>query len=302
MARGGITTRRVTALLGLCAVFAAVGVALAFAGSVLEPGRALFARLGEVPEGGARFARLVEGILGASIAGRWTATAWIVHVALRRGDRWAARAILLSHAVWLGIAGLAVARAGTLWLLALDALPALALLGLTLGLALRPAERAPAAPRLRGVRRVLLWICAFSIGTGAMTLAIRTAPFDLYNAAIADHFFGGPMSLASVAFERLGFGLIGAAVAAHFVILTAVMWRAGHERWAPWAVLTSMSAWFFVDSAICVAEGAWFNIAMVNLPSFLAAAVPATWAIVAARGERAGPIAYPERDARVDER
>jgi hypothetical protein len=67
---------------------------------------------------------------------------------------------------------------------------------------------------------------------------------------------------------------VGATFLGHFAMLAWAVHRAGDQAWALRAVIVSMLAWFCVDSTTGVLHGAWFNLAMVNIPSLFAVAIP----------------------------
>lgn len=272
-------------LLGACAFFALVGVTLALAGgAVFGLWRELVSSAiwdGPMPASVVPFAELTDGILGGSIVGKWVASAWLVHEPLRRRERWGLRVLLFSHVGWFVIDSTASILYGAAINVAIINLFPLVLVG---GLALamwRHTVEIDGDPRPRP-RSVLLLtlVCAMSIVVGlACAFAIRSPLFALYEQGIADTYFASEISATWIPWERFAYGLIGGAIAGHFIALTGALLRAPNERWVYLAVLTSMLAWFGVDTTMSIVHGAWFNVLQVNLPSLLATLAPLLFAL-----------------------
>lgn len=252
------------ALLACCAGLAAASLVFAYqpawAGAWSGWSDAALARLDVVP--------LTVGILGGSALGKWVASLWLVAGPLRRGERWAVGALGASHATWLFVQALG-AGARTLWL---SVAPAV-VIGLLL-LALWKGTR-PGAPIVRSrARLALALVCLVSIGTGVgAAFAFETPIFELYRDGLVELY--GPAD-AQRAWWSVSFGAIGAHIAGHFVALTAFAWFGRRPREVVAAAVTSMLAWFVVDTSVTVLEGAWFNLVLVAVPSLIAVIVPST--------------------------
>lgn len=278
-----------TALLASCAMFALVGVTLALAGELVfglwrdAVAEALWG--GAFPESLREYAAFTDGVLGASIAGKWVACLWLVHEPIRRRERWGLAALLAAHLTWFAIDATASVMLGAwvnVWMI--DLLP-LVLVG-GLAVALWPHTKATARPPgpIRASVRLLALVCLASIAIGVLcAFAIRSPIFHYYGAATAETFFGGATEGAWVDWQRFAYGLIGATIAGQFVALAVMLARAPHERWVLHAVASSMTVWFVLDTSLSALHGAWFNIVQVNLPSYLAAVIPWAFSYAASR-------------------
>lgn len=275
------------------AVFALVGLVLAFGGAQAfgfwrdAVAQALYGRA--FPDALAAYAGLTDGILGGSIVGKWVAIGWLVHEPLRRRERWALKLLLLAHGAWFVIdaaASLLYGARVNVWLI--DLVPLVLVGGLALALWPHTVETPRPSNAARPSVRVLTWVCAASIGIGLMAaFAIRSLPFAYYNASTAAAFFDGTMSADALAWQRFAYGLIGAAIAGHFIVLTGALRRAPRERWVLHAVASSMTAWFVVDTAGSLMHGGLFNVLQINVPSYAATMIPA-W--IAYRGRKPGTV------------
>ena len=277
-----------------CVAFVGVGLLVGLAGESVfglwrdEVSGSLFGH--PFPETLRGFARLTDGILGGSIVGKWVATAWLVHEPLRRRERWAIGALLASHLGWFVIdssASLLYGAAPNIWLINLAPL---VLVG---GLALVMAPMTKSVPRDRGpVRRsvrVLTVVCAMSIGVGLVSAFLIESPlFGLYRGGIAEAYFAGTIGEEGLLWTRFAYGLIGGTLAGHFIALTAMLLWAPRQRWVLFAVLSSMLAWFVLDSGVSLYAGGAFNVLQVNLPSLLVTLAPLAFAL---RREDPGPDA-----------
>jgi hypothetical protein len=76
-------------------------------------------------------------------------------------------------------------------------------------------------------------------------------------------------------FRAWSFALLGGTMASWGVALLWVVARpfARREPWAWWAVVTSLAAWFPVDTALSAAHGVWVNVAF-NAAALLMLAIP----------------------------
>lgn len=279
-------------LLLACGAFAVVGLTVAALGEAvfgLWRDQVAWSIWGApFPDELRAYAGFTDGVLGGSIVGKWVACAWLVHEPIRRRERWGLVALLAAHLGWFAIdatASLLCGAAVNIWLI--DLLPLATVLGLALSLWPYTRSTDP-PPKPRPSVRVLLAVCLLSIVIGvASAFAIRSPLFAVYDQATADAFFGGATEGRWVDWQRFTYGLIGATLAGHFVALAAMLWRAPAERWVLRAVATSMTAWFLVDTAACVAHGAWFNILQINLPSYLGTML--VWAVATRREGGARP-------------
>lgn len=101
------------------------------------------------------------------------------------------------------------------------------------------------------------WTAALGLAVG-----INTPLFQVWTSRV----------LANPDWLGLFFGPIGATICAHFVMLVPAS-RRGHDR----LVVLTVLAWFMVDSARTVAEGAWFNLLLINLPCLAMVGGAALW-------------------------
>ncbi len=271
--------RRAHLLLELaCLGFAGLGLLLACFGhtALFGPWRAavgadLFGA-GGIPADLGPFLRTTDAILGGSIIGKWVAAWFLVHHGVRAGRRWAWLALLAGHGTWFLLdSGRSLALGVPSNVLLINLFPGIGFLALLLWG--RPGSWTP--PTVSAPRPAWRWMtaaCAASVGIGlGVVFAPRSPPFAVYNAALHARF---GVSEAVVTWELFAYALVGATFTAQFVML---WWAAAAERGAPWvgrAVIASVLAWFCVDSVGCALQGAWFNIALVNVPSLLLVALP----------------------------
>jgi len=97
-------------------------------------------------------------------------------------------------------------------------------------------------------------------------------PMGVYDHLLAEHLYG-LAELPPPAAEAFAFAMIpfGATDAAYFALVGAVV-RYGfptRQPWTWWAVVGSFSLWLVADTAGSMWVGAWFNVALVNLPCAL---------------------------------
>lgn len=270
---------RVRWLAATCLGFASLGVALAV-GHRFEFASSLIAWLvlhvdGPPSAGMDPFVGMTLGILGGSIAGKWLAAWWLVAVPLRRREAWAWSASWAGLMVWwalelsagvvLGVAEVPLVIGGGVLLL---------FGGQLLRCRPAPADQATIGPV--GGYRSLGWVCIAFAGLGVLVaLAPRSFPFAVYNRLLADHFYAGSVPSSAWVWHAYAYGAIGATFAAHFVLLAWCSRHAeGQSRWVLRAVVSSVLVWFVVDSAVCIAYGAWFNVLMINVPTLLFLAPP----------------------------
>jgi hypothetical protein len=279
----------------ICLGFAALGAVLPFAyGSPLF---ALYRAEVATAIGDAAMAsdggtlRLVLGITGGSIAGKWIAHWAVVRFGLRARMRWARDATLAGLVSWLVLDSVS-SLAGGAWanvafvngLPPLLVLPLLALVWGDCDRTAAPASREHASPA-----RLALASALFGCGTGlVIALAMETAAFDTWRAGLSSAFFAGePVPASARALVRFFAGPIGGSTLGQFVLLAYVARHAmpSGERWAwRWSLL-SVLVWAGVDSAYCLACGGAFNVVLVNVPCLALVVPPLLWA--GSRAERA---------------
>lgn len=224
----------------------------------------------------------MAGILGASQIGKWLAAWAILRSAPPARHGWAWRA-LFGALIALGLF-----EFGLLLLAGIPAGEASAELLVTVFVALllwreRGAE-SDASTDTANTARPLAWraLEAFAwvnVGLGlCLNFVLFTPPFEMYRASMDALWFpaGAPAELE--AWLRYGYGAIGAAFAAHFLLLAALARHAAQERWAWLTYAGTLGAWFLVDSACSAAHGAWFNLLQINLPALVLAGALLIWA------------------------
>ena len=260
-------------LAGACLAFAGLGLVLAVAGSTSifamwnEPAIPLF--FGEVPppEGFFQFRGFTYGILGGSIAGKWVATWWLVREPLKRRERWAWYAALTGLLSWFLVDSAVSVSTGAMfnvWMINLLPLAMVGPLLFAMRSGLNSSEK-PVFPISKSLLVIMCWAFAFG---GLVVATLVTSPlFVTYTHSISNTFFtGGELSPEIRHFQQFVFGPIGGTFLAHFLILAFVAHHAGHESWARTAILTSVLAWFVIDSTCSALHGAWFNLAQANVP------------------------------------
>ena len=213
------------------------------------------------------FSTATLGILGGSITGKWVAAWWLVRYPLAAGARWAWWALVAGLLGWFCLDG-TVSILHDAWfnIVSINLAP-LVLVGIPLFRArhgLTPRAREPLPPRWRPLLAATIGFAVFGL---VLTFAATSSVFDFYAAAIADTFFGGHAPAEATTWQGFIYGLIGATFTAHFAMLAWACVMAGGRAWVRSMVITSMLAWFCVDSATGLVHGAHFNLWMVNVPS-----------------------------------
>jgi hypothetical protein len=127
-------------------------------------------------------------------------------------------------------------------------------------------------------RRALLIITAvFAVLAIGWSVLGSFDPFGFYEGYMAQWLFGAD-SLPDPAKRAFAFALIpaGATTAAFFVLVHLIVHHAftRREAWAYRAVVVAVLVWFVVDSALSALHGAWFNIAIANVPCLVVVGVP----------------------------
>jgi hypothetical protein len=102
-------------------------------------------------------------------------------------------------------------------------------------------------------------------------------PFGLYTGLMARTFWGSA-GLTAEAQKTFSFavGPLGATTAGYFLL---VHWLvrygfARRERWAYTAVVAAVLVWFGLDTIASLLHGAWFNVAIVNVPCLILLGIP----------------------------
>ncbi len=102
-------------------------------------------------------------------------------------------------------------------------------------------------------------------------------PFGIYDGMLATSLLGEDQ-IPEVALPtyRFAIGLLGATDAAFFVLFAFIVKYpfANRERWAHAALAAGLMTWFVLDSVFSMILGAWFNIAIVNVPCLLLLGIP----------------------------
>ncbi len=269
---------------GMCLGFAGVGAFAAFLGGTgafamwrTGVSEAMFGAPGVV-DALRPFSTATLGILGGSIVGKWVAAWWLVRYPLAAGARWAWWALVAGLLGWFCLDG-AVSVLHGAWfnILSINLAP-LVLVGVPLWRArdgLQSQSRTPLPARGKPLLAATIVFTLFGL---VLTFAATAPIFDFYSAAIADAFFEGHAPPQATTWQSFIYGLVGATFAAHFAMLAWACVMAGGRLWVRSMVITSMLAWFCVDSATGLIHGAYFNLLMVNVPSMLVMAAAWWWA------------------------
>lgn len=239
----------------LFAVFALSGVLVALFPEAMEPWLSESEELfGPRP---ADF-RLLMGILGGSMFGKWVAASLIARV----HETWADRALWAGLWVWFVVEAGVCAWHGASFQIWLASFPPLVVVSFLLW------QRDNVFSRF-GTWNLLALVCvANGVGGLLMAVGIHSVLFEPWTGRVD----------ASMPWIAFLFGPIGGTIAAHFVMLVPAA-RRGH--WG--IVLGSVLAWFLLDSAVSISEGAWFNVWMINAPCLALVVVATLWSARAPR-------------------
>lgn len=129
---------------------------------------------------------------------------------------------------------------------------------------------------------------SFAAASAYWAVAGAFDPFGVYETRMARAFFGTPV-LPAEAERVFSFVLapFGATSLGYFVLQLFLVHVAfpRREPWAWWAVASAFAIWFVLDTALSLAHGARFNVALANLPALVAMApgLVGTWRGVHAR-------------------
>lgn len=114
-------------------------------------------------------------------------------------------------------------------------------------------------------------------------------PFGTWDGLAAQALYAAPrLPDAALPLARLLLVLLGATDAGFFVLLYFLV-RHGISSGLPWAhraAVCGIGAWFLIDTLGSLYLGAWFNVALVNLPALLLMAIP-LWSVRNLHRERA---------------
>lgn len=282
----------------VCLFFASLGVGLPLA--LEAPPFAMYraavaAAIGDATLLDQPTTRLVVGITGGSIAGKWALHWAIARYGIRARRRWAWHATLAGLLTWLVVDSVSSLLGGAIvnvWMI--NVLPPA--LVLPLAWRLRPFCDAPPAPArtgLEGVTRLALASAALGTLSGlVIAFGTESAWFDPWWRGLADAHFGGQApSAAAHALLRFFAGPIGGSTAGQCVMLAWVARNAlsAGERWAWRGSAVSVLVWAGIDSSWSVLSGGAFNVWLVNVPCAVLLLAPLVWAAAREpRGEGSG--------------
>lgn len=235
-------------------------------------------------------ARLVAGITGGSIAGKWALHWAIVRFGIRARRRWAWQATIAGLATWLFVDSISSLLGGA-WanVVMINGMPPLLVLPLAWRLragcdqeASTPIASEAAVARLATASAVLGVVSGVVIAFGT-----SSALFDAWWSGLSHaQLDGAPVPDAMRALVRFFAGPIGGSTAGQCVMLARVAQRAiaAREPWAGrWSAI-SVLVWALTDSSWSLSAGGAFNVWLVNVPCALLLLTPLAWA--ASRGRR----------------
>ena len=229
-------------------------------------------------------ARMVLGITGGSIAGKWALHWAIVRYGVRARRRWAWRATLAGLAAWFFVDSISSLLGGA-WanVAMINGLPPL--LVLPLAYKLRPHCTEPDAaldPAQAGVARLAVASGVLGVGSGlVIAFATESPAFDAWWAGLsAAHFGGGEVPATVHALVRYFAGPIGGSTVGQCVMLVLLARHAlaAREAWAWRWALISVLLWALTDSAWSLSAGGAFNVWLVDVPSAALLLAPLAWA------------------------
>lgn len=284
-----------------CLGFVALGVLLpvAYASPLFAVYRAaIVAVSGDASRIDGPTARLVVGITGGSIAGKWLAHWAVVRFGVRARYAWAYRATLAGLVSWFVVDSVSSLVAGA-WanVVMVNLVPLLVVGPLAWRLRVTCARAdSPRDASHRGTARFAVGTAVAGIVAGGLiAFALETPLFAPWWSGLADaHFHGAVVPTSVRALVRFFAGPIGGSTVGMSVLLAlnARHAIAAGQVWAPRWSLLAVFAWAVTDSAYSALAGAVFNVFMVNLPYVAIASVPLVWAMVRdasrVRGQRSG--------------
>lgn len=228
--------------------------------------------------------RLVVGITGGSIAGKWAMHWALARFGLRARLRWAWNATLVGLLVWFFVDSTASLLAGA-WanVVMINGLPPLLVLPLAWRLrASCDRDEAPSVPALRPITLVATATALIGVVTGlVIAFGTSTPVFDPWWQGLHEaHFASTELPDGARALVGWFAGPIGGSTAGQCAMMAIVARRAigAGEPWAwRWSAL-SVAAWAITDSTWSLLAGGAFNVWLVNLPCVVLLVSPLLWA------------------------
>ena len=102
-------------------------------------------------------------------------------------------------------------------------------------------------------------------------------PFGFYTTLMAYTFWNVP-TLTPEAQKTFAFAVVplGATTTGYFVMVYFLVKYgfAQRERWTYQAVVAAVAVWFILDTSFSLLHGAWFNVAVVNIPGIIVLGIP----------------------------
>jgi hypothetical protein len=241
--------------------------------------------------------RLVAGITGGSIAGKWAMHWAIVRFGVRARRRWAWRATLAGLVTWFVVDSTSSLLGGA-WanVVMINAMPLVVVLPLAWRLRSHCDQPpAPIAPEEAPIARLAIASATIGIVAGLVIAFGTSSPlFDAWWAGLSTaHFAGAPVPHAAHALLRFFAGPIGGSTAGQCAMMVSVARHgvAAREAWAARWSLIALLVWALTDSAWSVSAHGAFDVFLVNIPCVLLLGAPLAWAI--ARNARRPPGADP---------
>ena len=139
------------------------------------------------------------------------------------------------------------------------------------------------------------WLVIASLGFAlqafSWTVLGSFDPLGVYDGWLAEVLYGTE-TLPPDARPALAFGvrLLGATTCGYFVLFAGIAGFALRRgaRWAHASLTAALLTWFLLDSAMSLLSGVVFNVWLVNLPCFVALALPLAATAGACHGPPAG--------------
>jgi hypothetical protein len=260
-------------LAGVCLFYAAVGAALPYLGGTgwLGPWDEAVAQLcwgtSVVPSDMQQTQTLLYGILGGSSVGKWLAAWWLAVEPLARREAWGWRASVGGLLAWFLVdSGVSLFMGAWFNVLMINIFP-LMLVGLLLAAIQSGATKELPA---RGWRPMFWVMAGFAVFGIFSAVGVRSPVFAIWNAGLEASLHGGKaLSQGAILMERFAFGPIGGTIGAHFVMLAWGYRYVPDQRWLARASLTSVLAWFLLDSFMSLMQGGVFNVLLINVPAMV---------------------------------
>ncbi|HKK10268.1 MAG TPA: hypothetical protein VJ939_05495 [Bacteroidales bacterium] len=129
----------------------------------------------------------------------------------------------------------------------------------------------------------LITVNLVTIGIGLLiAFAGNSFLFEIHNDGTYQTFFdGNAPSEKMMAFKDWLFGIIGATIVGfHTLIVYIAKYPfTRKEKWARNAIAMAMTTWFILDSALSISFGAFYNVYLINIPSYVLIMLPVimTW-------------------------